>query len=801
MASVTRAPAAAPPLRVLVAVGLVAGSVLALQVLLTRVFAAVLFYHFGFLAISLALLGTGAGAMLIYIRPGWVERGPLRASLAGWSIALSASLFVVPALLVRLDYSFDNDVNAGFIAILVVASVLAMLPFLAAGIVIALAIKHYVGAIGRVYAFDLAGAGLGALAIVPLLWLLDAPTLIVALGVLAAVAALLFSELGRVRTASAALGASGVGLVALSLATSLYFLTPTQAPGDAEPTIDRWTPLSRVVWYDPSPTVPPFLSYDRDAAPVVRWARGTPHPGWEELLLGPQSIGYELTGPGHVLVIGGGGGRDIHNAFASGQRRIDVIELNRAIRTAVDEDLAEWSGSPYSLPGVSTTIGDGRSTLARRDTKYDQVHIGFTNTLSGNAGSSFVLSENNLYTLEAFDEYFDHLRPGGILNVSRLRRLAGDEALRATVLTLAALEERGVEDPFRHVVVVMGSGIGGEFGTVLARLEPYTAGELARIRRLAAERGEGVVMAPGGPNRLEWRGLAEAESIESFCEGYRLNVCPPTDDRPFFLSVTRLTDLGESLLGYVFSPNPYLILLIVLGVLTALSLLAFALPLAFVPATDRPPWSSLLFFAAIGVGFLTLEIALIQRFVLFLGFPTYALSVVLFSLLVFTGLGSLLTERLGRPRRTLAVALGASVALILAAALALPPLLQALIGLPFAARVAFAVAMLAPFGLTLGTAMPIGLRRLAALHPQGVPWAWGINGVTSVLASVLAVTVAISWGFTAATLLALACYAGALAHVLLGAWPDDVDEGGVSPSRRGSRSSTSAAPAPAAPGR
>ena len=172
-----------------------------------------------------------------------------------------------------------------------------------------------------------------------------------------------------------------------------------------------------------------------------------------------------------------------------------------------------------------------------------------------------------------------------------------------------------------------------------------------------------------------------------------------------------------------------------------------------------------------GLGFLLLEVVLVQRFVLFLGFPTYALSVVLCALLASTGAGARLSAATRRPRRALVAALALACALILLAAVALQPLLRALIELPFAARVLVTIALVAPVGVTLGMAMPIGLRRLAALHPRGVPWAWGINGIASVVASVLAVAVAILWGFVVATLVALAGYAVALVLAVRGDWP------------------------------
>ncbi|MGH2780982.1 MAG: hypothetical protein ACRDLA_06145, partial [Thermoleophilaceae bacterium] len=646
-----------PSLRVVVAVGLVAGTVLALQVLLTRLLSAVVFYHFGFLAISLALLGAGAGAILIYVRPSWFGAGDPRPALARWSVVLGVLLLVVPAAIVRLDYDYSGAIGAGFVLNLGLACLLAMLPFTAAGIVIALAIRGYRRWVDRVYAFDLAGAALGALAIVPLLWLVDAPTLFVALALVAGLAAWSFAP-GR---AAAGLALAGVVALTLAATTSLYAVPPSVPIAEqVDPVADRWTPLSRVLGFPPAGEDARFaaVNYDRVYAPVPLVRAGEPPPDWRALGTGAQSIGYELTGPGHALVIGGGGGRDIENALAEGQR-VDVIELNEAIRRTVDEDLARWSGSPYSLPGVETAIGDGRSILARRDRRYDQVHIGFTDTWSGNSAQAFALTENNLYTLEAFDEYLDHLRPGGVLNVSRLRRALGDEALRVTVLTLEALRRRGIERPERHVVVVLGSDIFGErYGTVLARLEPWTGAELRRIERLAGERADAVAFAPGGPHRLEWKRLAEAPSPTAFCEGWRLDVCPPTDDRPFFFNMTRLGDVADATRpGYVTSVDPFFVLLITLGILVALCALAFVVPLALGPRAGRPPLRSLSFFAAIGLGFLVLEVVLIQRFVLFLGFPTYALSIVLFSLLLFTGAGSLASGRARDQRRALVGAL------------------------------------------------------------------------------------------------------------------------------------------------
>jgi hypothetical protein len=766
-----------PPLRVLLGIGLIAGSTLALQVLLTRVFAAVLFYHFGFLAISLALLGVGGGAVLIYVRPGWFDRIALERAMARWSLLYAVLLVVAMAIIAQFDFTF-NGLTLGFVVNLGVACVLAGAAFFAAGIVIALAVRSYVRSIGKVYAFDLTGAGIGALLVVPPMWLLDGPSLVVLLALLAALAAVLFAGVSA-REARLGLGVAA-GALLLVVVPALSSLFELRADG-REPDVERWTPLSRVQGFVPPadqlrPGRNGIVAYDRVLGEIVP-ARAGSVPGWRRLQTGPQSVGYELTGPGDALVIGGGGGRDILNALSSGQRQVDVIELNRGIRRVVDEDLKAFSGGPYSLPRVNTRIGDGRSQLAEGDKLYDQVHIGFTDTFSPSAAQAFALTENNLYTVEAFDEYFDHLKPEGVLNISRPQRHLGDEAIRATVLTLETLRRRGVDNPERNVVVIRGFYKGPfremSYGTILAKLEPFSASELTGLRRLADERGLGLAFAPGGPYVEEWAQLARADSLSAFCNDYRVDVCPPTDNKPFFFHMKRVGDLGtEATSSALGVPDPMLILLVTLGILLVLSTLIFAAPLFLVPAKTRPRIGSLLFFVAIGLGFLLLELVLIQRFVLFLGFPTYALSVVLFTLLVSTGIGAYLsTHGATLPRTRLLVSLTVACLLIAASVWGLEPLLRELIDLPFTVRVVCTIVVLTPMGLALGMAMPIGLQRLQGLYPDGVAWAWGVNGVASVVASVLSIAVAINLGFQVTTLLALACYLGALADVLLGRWP------------------------------
>jgi spermidine synthase len=760
-----------PTPSVFAALAVVTAIALAQQVAFTRLLAAVLPYHFGFLAISLSMLGTGAAALRLYIEPAWIGSDPAR-FLARWTATLAISLVLLPIGLARVDIA-GVPIGWEFAFQLGCVCVLGALPALAAGFVVAAAIASYTRQIAAVYAADLVGAGVGALVVVPLLDLVPAPALVVLLGAVAALAAVVVAPAkSKLRLVSAAIFVASLGVYGAGRSTRLLYLDHGYSQAVAAFQVsEHWTALGRHFGFvvpstDPkAPSAQPkaYLFYDRVYAPIPA-AGGVEAPGYRALGTGPQSVGFALTEPGRALIIGGGGGRDIYNALSSGQTEVHVVELLDGNRRVVDEDLKTFSGAPYSRPRVKTTIGDGRSVLAATGELYDHIHIGFTDTLSANAAQGFALTENGLYTVEAFDEYFDHLKPRGILNVTRLLKLVGDEALRVTVLTLAALERRGVKDPFRNVVVVFGmETFNSPTGTVLARLEPFSDAEVETIKKLATERAHGVLMAPGTPSMGEWGKLAQAPSIHDFCQSYPLDVCPPTDDRPFFFDMGRIGAFGKlGSAGYLYD-SPITILLLTLGLLTALSAVAMGSPLAYVPRAEWPALRTLVMFFCLGLGYLFLEIALLQRFSLFLGFPTYALSVVLFALLVFSGVGAFLSARFADHEHGLGRVLGAATVLTAASSVGLPPILSASIGAPFPVRAVIAIVLIAPVGVCLGAAMPISLHRLALAKPGHVPYAWGANGVASVLATVVGTFIAVKLGITALCLAASAAYAVAFA--------------------------------------
>ena len=628
---------------------------------------------------------------------------------------------------------------------LALAALLAALPFLAAGVVIALAIKTWVVGVSRIYAFDLAGAGLGALAIVPLLWLVDAPTLVVALGVVAGVAALLFAGGARLERRLAALVSAGAAAAPGALlrhlaerAARALRLHP-RAGGRA---LDADQPRGRLSAGHARRRRDRLVRPGRGAGagPQARraaagLARPRARPAEHRLRAeraGSRADDRRRRRARHLqraLLRQAAGRRDrAEQGDPRHGRRGPRPLVRAALRAARRQRWRSATGAPRSRPATrATTRSTSASRTRSRRAPARRTRCPRTTSTPSRRSTSTSITCSPAGSSASRASIASPATRCCARRCSRSRRSSGAAS----------------RTPERHVVVMLGRDtLNAFFGTVLVGREPFTRRAAhARRGRSAPSEPSGWCSLPAARPGASGERWPRHESPEAFCESYPIDVCAPTDDRPFFLNPVRLGDLGEEApAGSTFiSRTPFLVLLVALGILVALSLLAFVLPLLLVRSAERPPAGSLAFFAAIGLGFLMLEVVLIQRFVLFLGFPTYALSVVLFALLLFTGAGAWLSARLrGRAARA-----GA------------PPGRRdtphrgAGAGPPAAAASADRAAVRGPGG---GRGRDAGAARAAARHRdagraaaalgasirRACPGHGAINGVTSVLASVLA---------------------------------------------------------------
>jgi hypothetical protein len=485
-----------------------------------------------------------------------------------------------------------------------------------------------------------------------------------------------------------------------------------------------------------------------------------------------------------ALVIGPGGGRDLLSALVFGARRIDGVEINPIIaRDVMLSRFRDYSGGLYAHPSVAIHIDDGRSFVRRSREQYDVIQASLVDTWAATAAGAYTLTENSLYTVEAFREYLDHLTDAGVLTITRWVF----DGLRLVSLAQEACLSRGL-DPRQHLAVVRFDRL----ATFILKKSPFTVPEIARLRAVADELGFSILYVPGltdaavasdtagpldasgadsplemtrtGTSPLDYTRLINAENRQQFFDAYPLDITPTTDDRPFFFHTTRLRDQFSVAFGRSMLFGNGLSALLTLMSISALLVALFVIgPLLI---SDRPQagWGRwLAYFAALGAGFMLLEVALLQRFVLLLGHPVYSLTVTLFSLLLGTGLGSVVSRRVSLdnvPRVTRRVLLVIVTATVVITAL-LPRIIDAAIAWPLVARVMLAGAILIAAGVLLGFPLPGGMRLVAAERPAIVPWGWGINGAFSVLGATCAVFLAMNWGFSSTLLIGALVYATA----------------------------------------
>jgi SAM-dependent methyltransferase len=529
-----------------------------------------------------------------------------------------------------------------------------------------------------------------------------------------------------------------------------------------------------------------WLRYDADAATQITRFDGDLRR-LEHLHFDVSSSVYQIRTYRDVLVIGPGGGRDILTALHMGSGPVTGVEINPITIQLMRKRFRTFSGGLYNdYPGVRVINDEARSFLRHSSDRFGVIQASLVDTWAASAAGAYALTENNLYTVEAFADYLHHLAPGGVISFSRWFASPPLEVLRVVSLASEALRREGIGDPSGDVLVVR-TNPDDTFLTslcsILIKPTGFAQDEIARMRAWAKQMGFLIAYAPDdaalGVSPNDFHGLLGRRSAE-FVASYPYDISPVHDDRPFFFSSVPLIPwlaarlgLGHSQVGAQHLGLGAQTLLISLIVTAASTALIFLLPLLAHgrrdarPRAARPPrgfaWA--LYFAGLGLGFILVEIVLVQRFGLFLGYPAYSLSVVLFTMLLSSGVGSLVSGR-WTSAAALPRIVGAICAAILVYAIGLPRLLYATFGVSTPLRILVAIAAIAPLGFLMGMAFPTGLRR-AGLQSKGlVSWAWAVNGAASVFGSTLTVLLSMTYGFNASFLCSAGAYAMSLAMAL-----------------------------------
>jgi hypothetical protein len=492
---------------------------------------------------------------------------------------------------------------------------------------------------------------------------------------------------------------------------------------------------------------------------------------------------YMLRPGAKTLVIGPGGGWDVARSLTGGSKDVTAVEINPIIaHTIMQQRFADLSHRLYFRPEVHLFVEDGRSFVRRSPEKYQVLQATLVDTWASTAAGAFALSENNLYTTDAFRDYLNHLTDDGLMVFTRWGFEPPRESLRLLSLAIVALGQVGESDAWKHIVVLRDQAQNvnafGALDTVLIFRKPLGAADVAAVKSALSQTKLRALYLPGDVPSNEFGELLKSADPNTFWRNYRYNVTPVDDDRPFFFYTVQPRDvlnfLKQGGLSADYKINRALPLLFeVLGI----SVLAILVVLAFPPLllgeklpAEKGVRGFLLYFVCIGAGYILIQVALIQKFVLFLGHPTYALTVIVFSMLISSGLGSYWSRKLtGDPndsRRLSAVLVGVAVTVSALAYLA-APVSEFGVGWPLPLKALVTVCMIAPAGFLMGIPFPTGLTRLERSFPQAVRWAWALNAAASVLGSVAAICLAIYIGLRATVLMGALLYLAALTVVLL----------------------------------
>jgi len=779
---------------------LLSAATLTFEVNLTRIFSVAQFYHFAFMIVSLALLGFGASGTFLTLFPRLKERDAARTlGLLSWGFALTAIGSYALILYIPFDsFRIAHDWQQG--GVLALHYIALAIPFFCSGTAVGLLLAARPETANRTYAANLTGSAAGCfLAVIAPSSVGGEGTVLLsaALGILAALifqypASSIQHPVSRFTQAALALI---LVFAALHPPTSLEIrLSPYKSLSyallypDAELIFRRWNGFSRVdvvrsrsIRSLPGrgficPGQPPpqlGLTVDGDdLSPISHVPPSLVTLEFTDCLL--TALPYRLRPGARALVLEPRGGFDVLVALAEGAQAVTAVEANPLIIEAVRAQ-GEWAGSLYDDPRVTVVLEEGRAYTRRAQERYDVVVPSLTAPQRTVTSGAYSLAEDYRYTVQAFADYLARLEEDGLLVVTRWLQVPPSEAVRAFALAVEAVELAG-GNPKASIVALRSY----QQMLILVRRGMFTERELEAIRAFAAPRAFDLVylpdVHPGEVNHYNvlpepdyYRacvGLLETGDKDAWYRTYPFDIEPPEDDRPFFGHFFKWRQAPDvlAMAGHTWQPfggAGYFVLLALLALAVVAAGALILLPLAVrrrggVIEHGGPLSATLGYFALLGLGYLCVEIPLLQRFILFLGHPAYAMATVLFALLLFSGLGSLFSRRV--PLWLVLVLLPL---LVTAYALGLPSLFEATLAAPLWGRLIVAVVALAPPGLLMGMPFPKGLALLERRAPALVTWAWGVNGAISVVASILAALLALSFGFSVVLAVGAACYVGA----------------------------------------
>ncbi len=752
--------------------GIIAGATLLVEVTMTRIFSVAFFHHFAFLIISTALFGLGFSGVFLSIFPS-ISKFDLDKVLMTLSVCFAICTLIMLKVVVAVPLQFGvvREQTFTFFAYLSVYYLAMAIPFFFSGMVVALLLSSIPKKVNTLYFSDLIGAGLGCFLVIPLIPSLGAPGTVIVAVLLGLVASACFAKL---------IGNRAV-LISIALCLAVTLLLPFRATyfqvkvhedkrnwgylktGNLEFT--RWGPISRI----------DVTKFSRDK---LIWIDGGSNQAYmkpfngnlqglqaNQTLKNMAGLVFRMVERPDVLTVGPAGGEEVLYALAHNPKSITGVELDPVIVEIVQNEYRDFIGGIYNLPNVKLVCDEGRSYIRRSLEKYDIIQQINNASPIAIASGAVNLSETYLITVEAFHDYLEHLKDNGFIFIRRWG------AIRLATVAAQALRERGVEHPEEQIVIMddpLHNFGGGQF---YLKNGKFTEAEIAVFQKYID--ADQVLYAPKSfqvkhPDYDKYRKLVESPDGWKSYDKMGINVFPVTDDKPFFNHFKKFARFSLKDIPKEFHPifekynNTDFSLLAILVEAAALSVLFIILPLyLFNRSGLRAPgkYRFMVYFFSLGLGFILIEIVLIQKFTLFMGNPTYSVTVVIFSILIAAGCGSFLSGKLQKNIKSSLLAVVVGIVAIAGLQIIVSPLVfKAFLGHSMPVRVFVSIVLIAPLGILMGMPFPLGITLTNRVAKRLIPWVWGINGYATVIGSVLCVILALSFGFNVVLFIACATY-------------------------------------------
>ncbi len=713
------------------------------EVLLTRIFSALLWYHFAFVAISSALLGWGLGAYVFIFLKKKYEL------LTTFSILFSTSIILFLVIVIKIPANFST---------LIIFFIFSIIPFLFGGMCLSLIFDLYGKLSGKLYFSDLLGASIGALCVPILLNFINLESLVLFTSLIPLFSSLFFLGYNKKTIVVCVLILSILCLFFVNFSTSFISLPPGPTKAlyqhlDQNKNLHivrtKWNSFSRVdlvegydyflgniyidtfAWTYIIPWNENGINYTKD------WFRYLP---------------FHVKPEPKVLIIGSGGGTDVSLALASGSKDVTAVEINPTIVEYV-KSYGERAGNIYDNPKVKVNIDEGRNYVSRSSEKFDMILLGFVDSSSAIASGGLVMSENYLYTVEAFEDYFNHLKDDGILAFVRYEV----DIPRLLTISKTALEELGVKENIdKHILVISQTDITqkepflGNQMVFIIKKTPFEQKEISKIKSIVNGKWDTVILPYNKINEPYNQFLLNKMSLSEFESNFDVNVFPVRDDNPFYFAYYKPIGIPLNFLQTLSIPFLFSIILLISVKVTK-------------KITKGNPINigkiDLFYFMLLGIGFMLLEIPVLQKFILLLGRPVFSFSVILFSLLLSTCLGSL-SSSFFKDKKLPGLIIFSSLAVVFFTVvylLELNQVIRSLLPFTLEQRILSTFVLLFPLGFFMGIPFPSGIRLLKN-EDKNVPVALGVNGITSVFGSVLATVMGVAVGFSFALILSIFAY-------------------------------------------